>query len=218
MHKKKKAAGRRNAPDERNARERILKAAREVFSLWSFKDASTRTVARKAGVEHPLIHYYFGSKENLFKEVAESLHEEASRMEESWLDGMELVSPGEGFPIFMDRMLDYAMANPDVLQISALNMMHIGRIDEIPGYRFIPLNMARMRRILEDKLPLKGTSREIEMFIYCFYSLMISLVGSRSCHAQLLNMDPLGEEYRQWVKDACVTLFLPWFERLLGRA
>jgi hypothetical protein len=115
-------------------------------------------------------------------------------------------------------MLDYTMANPDVLQFSALNMMHIGSIDEIPGFRFIPLNMARMRRILEDKLPLKGTAREIEMFIYCFYSLMISLVGSRTCHAQLLNMDPLGDEYRQWVKDACITLFLPWFERLLGKA
>jgi len=57
---------------EGNARERILKAAREVFAEYSFKTASTRMIAKRAGVEHPMIHYYFGSKEKLFYEMAEA--------------------------------------------------------------------------------------------------------------------------------------------------
>jgi TetR/AcrR family transcriptional regulator len=206
----------RRPPDnEVNARERILKAAREVFSLHSYKAASTRLVAKQAGVDHPLIHYYFGSKEKLFQAMTEVIYEDIIRDQESWFDGLERMAPREGFSLFLDRMLDYTFANSDVLRISALNMAHIGRIEEIPGYRFVILNMARMKRTLEEKLPLQGSSREIEMFIYTFYSLMVSLIGTKSCHTQLLNMDPEGPEYRAWVKDACMTLFLPWLEKLL---
>ena len=107
------------------------------------------------------------------------------------------------------------MAAPDALQIATLNMVNIGNIEEIPGYRFIIMSMAAMRRIMEEKLALRGSNREIEMFIYCFYSLMISLVGARSCQAQILNMNPLEEKYRVWVRDASMTLFYPWFKKIL---
>ena len=76
--------------------------------------------------------------------------------------------------------------------------------------------MAKTKRLLEEGLPLSGSSREIEMFIYCFYSQMITHIGARSMHAQLLNMDPEGADYRAWVKEASLTLFLPWLKRLLA--
>jgi hypothetical protein len=121
----------------------------------------------------------------------------------------------DSFGLFIDRMLGYTMKTPDALRIAALNAVNIGNIEEIPGYRFILLSMAAMRRIMEEKLMLKGSNREIEMFIYCFYSLMISLIGARSCQAQILNMDPLEEKYQIWVKDASMTLFYPWFKKIL---
>jgi len=217
MASPRKTTKRRISADESTARERIMKAAREVFALHSYKAASTRMVAKQAGVEHPLIHYYFGSKEKLFQAMVEDIYSEFSLVQVTWLDGIERVPPSQGLPVFIDRMLDYTLAHPDALQIIALNMVQIGRIDDIPGYRYITLHMARMRRMLEERLVMRGSNRDIEMFIYCFYSLMINLIGARSCQAQILNMDPLGEEYRAWIKDACLTLFLPWLERLLLR-
>ena len=211
------AKKRSNVPDTVNARERILKAAREVFSLNSFKEASTRMVAKQAGVEHPLIHYYFGSKEKLFQTMVEEIYEEFVKDQGTWLDGLDKLSPAKGLALFIDRLLDYTLANPVALQIISLNIVHLGRIEDIPGYRYIILHMARTRRTLEEWLPLQGTSRDIEMFIYCFYSLMITLLGAKTCQAQLLNMDPNGPEYRAWVKEASLTLFLPWFERLITR-
>jgi TetR/AcrR family transcriptional regulator len=210
-----KTSRRRTPGIEVNSRERILKAAREVFSRHSYNEASTRMVAKQAGVEHPLIHYYFGSKEKLFQAMAEAMFEDVSRVQDSWFEGLSGISPAKGLASFLDRLLDYTFANPEMLQIAALNMMHIGRIEEIPGYRFITLHMARMKRILEEKLPLRVSSREIEMYIYSFYSLLVSLIGAKSCHAHLLNMDPSGTEYRAWIKDTCMTIFLPWLERLL---
>jgi TetR/AcrR family transcriptional regulator len=211
---KKSSKGRPSAND-RNVRERILKVARNVFTVYSFKAASTRMIAKQAGVEHPMIHYYFGSKENLFYEMAESLYNETLPILESWYNGLETMPLEDGFSLFIDRMLDYTMSTPDALQIAALNAVHIGNIEEIPGYRFIIMSMASMRRIIEEKLTLQGPNREIEMFIYCFYSLMISLIGARSCQAQILNMNPLDEKYRDWVKDASMTLFYPWFKKIL---
>jgi AcrR family transcriptional regulator len=215
MSNLKKNIKRRSSSKEKNARERILQAAREVFTLYSFKAASTRMIAKQAGVEHPMIHYYFGSKEKLFYEMAEAIYNETIPVQESWFDGLDRMSLQEGFTLFIDRVLDYTMATPDALQIAALNMVNIGNIEEIPGYRFILLSMAAMRRIIEEKLTLRGSNREIEMFIYCYYSLMISLVGARSCQAQILNMNPLEEKYRTWVKDASMTLFFPWFKKIL---
>lgn len=206
----------RNSPDAGNARERILKAARQVFALKSYQAATTRMVAKAAHVKHPLIHYYFGSKEKLYEAVTADIYEAYGRAQETWLEGFERLRPQEGLSIFLDRMIDYYLSDPSALQLVALNMVHIGRLEEIPGHRYIILQMARMRRMLEKRVPLKGSSREIEMFIYCFHNLIISLLGTMSCQAQLLNMDPQGNEYRAWVKDASLTLFLPWLERLIA--
>lgn len=211
---KKKAKGRSSVHDG-NVRERILQAAREVFTVHSFKAASTRMIAKQAGVEHPMIHYYFDSKEKLFYAMAEAIYNETLPVEESWYSGLEGKSLRDGFSLFIDRMLDYTMAKPDALRIAAINAVNIGNIEEIPGHRFILMNMAAMRRIMEEKLALHGSNREIEMFIYCFYGLMTTLIGSRSCQAQILNMDPLDEKYRTWVKDAVMTLFYPWFKKIL---
>jgi len=213
--KLKKTVRGRSLVNEGNVRERILKAAREIFTVYAFKEASTRMIAKQAGVEHPMIHYYFGSKEDLFYEMAESLYNETLPVLESFYEGMESMSLQKGFSIFIDRMLDYTMTTPDALRIAALNAVNIGNLEEIPGYRFIILSMAAMKRIMEEKLAPKGSGREIEMFIYCFYSLMISFIGARSCQAQILNMNPLEEKYRTWVKDASMTLFFPWFKKIL---
>jgi len=214
VNSNKKAKGRPSAHDG-NVRERILQAAREVFTVYSFKAASTRMIAKQAGIEHPMIHYYFDSKEKLFYAMAEAIYNETLPVQESWYDGLDSMSLQDGFALFIDRMLDYTMAKPDALRIAALNAVNIGNIEEIPGYRFILMSMAAMRRIMEEKLALRGQHREIEMFIYCFYSLMISLVGARSCQAQILNMNPLDKKYRVWVKDASMTLFYPWFKKIL---
>jgi TetR/AcrR family transcriptional regulator len=52
-----------------NTEHRILLAAEEVFLDKGFSAAKTTEIARKAEVNHALVHYYFRSKENLFETV-----------------------------------------------------------------------------------------------------------------------------------------------------
>lgn len=52
-----------------DARERVVRAANELFFAQGYAATSSRQVARVAGVSHSLVNYHFGSREGLFAEV-----------------------------------------------------------------------------------------------------------------------------------------------------
>lgn len=59
---------------ERN-KELILRAASEEFAEKGFAASKTSDIAAKAGLPKPNVYYYFKSKENLYREVLESIIE-----------------------------------------------------------------------------------------------------------------------------------------------
>lgn len=56
-----------------DAKARLIEAGIDVFGQHGFEGASTRRLAGEAGVNIAAIPYYFGSKEGLYKAVAESI-------------------------------------------------------------------------------------------------------------------------------------------------
>lgn len=60
------------APAELDTKERLLKAAKDLFVRKGFSGVSIREIAREADTNSALISYYFGDKEGLFKGVLES--------------------------------------------------------------------------------------------------------------------------------------------------
>ncbi|HEY1936196.1 MAG TPA: CerR family C-terminal domain-containing protein [Acetobacteraceae bacterium] len=56
-------------------RQRILRAALQVFAAEGYDGASTRVLAQTAGVNLPAIQYYFGSKEGLYRAVIDHIGE-----------------------------------------------------------------------------------------------------------------------------------------------
>jgi AcrR family transcriptional regulator len=197
------------------APQRILKAARKVFAEHPFKAATTRMIAKDAHVDHPLIHYYFGSKEKLFEAVTAEIYEEFHRANISWLEGTERMKPRDGLSLYIDRLLDYNIEPPEPLQLILVNMVQAGSLEEIPGYQYIIMHLDGARKTLEEKLPIKGAVAEVEMFIHCFNNLVITFLGAKNLQAQVLRLDPQNPVYRMRVKDALMSLFLPWLERLI---
>lgn len=51
------------------ARQRLLEAAIEVFASKGYEGASTREICRLGGVNVAAIHYYFGDKASLYREL-----------------------------------------------------------------------------------------------------------------------------------------------------
>lgn len=62
----------RNAAEgDASTRDRILAVALEAFSELGFDGASTRAIAARAGVNQGLIPYYFGTKDELWREAVD---------------------------------------------------------------------------------------------------------------------------------------------------
>lgn len=59
-----------------HTRKRVLEAGIELFAELGYERASTRAIARRAGVSLPALQYYFGGKEGLHRACAEYITED----------------------------------------------------------------------------------------------------------------------------------------------
>jgi len=200
--------------NDETAPEKILKAARKIFAAHTFSSATTRMIADEAGVDHSLIHYYFGSKENLFEAISEQIFEEFNKANEAWLEGLERIPPREGFSLYLDRLLDYSLDHPEPFQMIALNMIQAGKMD-IPGYEYIIKNVEWNQHLLEEKFSLLKSHPDIKKMLHAFVNLVVLLLGTRLSQGKMLGINPQSKEYRRWVKNTLYSLFMPWFERII---
>lgn len=56
-----------------NTKERILKKATDLFYQYGYSNTPIRKISEKAGVENPIIYYYFKSKDHLLFSIIESI-------------------------------------------------------------------------------------------------------------------------------------------------
>lgn len=57
--------------EQKSTQESILRSAEEEFIKYGYDAAKTVRIAAAAGVTHAMLHYYFGTKKNLFNKVFE---------------------------------------------------------------------------------------------------------------------------------------------------
>lgn len=99
--------------DKITTEEKILNAARKVFSQKGFSDARTRDIAQEAGINIALLNYYFRSKDNLVKIVIEEKFREL-------FDAIIPIVSNENIPLEekIGRMVDHYYGvltkNPDI--------------------------------------------------------------------------------------------------------
>ena len=67
---------------------RILKAAEKIFSENGFRGATTAAIAEQAGLPKANIHYYFGTKEKLYRTVIDDIVE-------LWLSSFREITEGD---------------------------------------------------------------------------------------------------------------------------
>jgi TetR/AcrR family transcriptional regulator len=207
--------GNHDAKKSEITREKILLAGRTVFSEHPYKAASMRMIGKTGGFDHPLIHYYFPSKAELFEAVVAEICDEFYRNSISWFDGLDRLLPKDGLPLYIDRFLDYNFKHPEAFRIISLNSSQLDKLSEIPGYQHIPELLTKTRRTFETKVPMRATGEEIGRFINSFNTLVIFYLGSAPCQAEVLGMEPNSNQYRIWVKETLIYIFLPLLEKLI---
>ena len=66
--------GRRSAQDAENTKREIMRIATDLFCELGYERVSIRSISEKAGVSHSLIRHHFGSKEQIWYSISDSLH------------------------------------------------------------------------------------------------------------------------------------------------
>lgn len=146
-----------------DTRLRILRAALEVFASEGYEGASTRLLARQAGVNLPAIQYYFGSKEGLYQAVIDHIAETMeSRMAPVTAEIREALAKGTPSPqellSLLCRMLDAFVAlitdreSPDWES----RALFFARAEIESAAALEPLYQRVMRRIVEPSAALVG--------------------------------------------------------------
>lgn len=93
-------------------RQVILEAALEAFSREGFEGASLPSIAKVANVGHPLIHYYFGSKDNLWRTTVEYAFGDLTREAETIDRAARDLSPLDRLRVLIRALTMFAARHP----------------------------------------------------------------------------------------------------------
>ena len=98
---------------------KILVAAETVFAEKGFKGASVGLIAERAGVPKPNIYYYFGTKEDLYRQVIESVCS-------MWLHAADTFdqtdNPREAIETYIISKMELSRARPNGSRLWAIEI------------------------------------------------------------------------------------------------
>lgn len=172
-------------------------------------------VGKAAGIEHPLVSYYFPTKAALFEEVLAVATADYYHANISWFEGLEGLDPETGLSIYLDRFLDFARKHPKPLRIIALNLVQAQGVDIIPGYRRLQSLFTKMTRTFIAAAPLQGPADSIRMLTTNFNTMAINYLGASTYYAGIMGIAPDSPDYLKWVKDSLTFMVLPVLKQLL---
>ena len=101
--------------------QRILAAAEKVFAEAGFGGATMQLIADMAGLPKANLHYYFTTKEELYREVVRNIFT-------TWLHAADTFDnapgPVEGIGAYIDAKMEISRRHPDGSKVWASEVMH----------------------------------------------------------------------------------------------
>jgi len=92
--------------------QKLLDAAIEAFSENGFKGTSTRDIAERAGVHHPLITYHFKNKDKLWRAAADKIFRDFGRSLSASLQDHQDECPKQRMASMIRAYVYYARSQP----------------------------------------------------------------------------------------------------------
>ncbi|MFQ5599388.1 MAG: TetR/AcrR family transcriptional regulator [Candidatus Krumholzibacteriia bacterium] len=94
---------------------RLLDAAEEVFAERGYRATATSEIAKRAGVNKTLIHYYFRSKEGLYRAMMERISGHLA----PFLEDFSIIDPVEALSAAARRYVRLLADNPHYVRLCA---------------------------------------------------------------------------------------------------
>lgn len=133
-----------------SARERVLRAALEVFADRGYDGAGTTEVARRAGVTQPLVHYHFATKEALWRAAVGSLFGRLASLTDGAAADLVDLDPVARLKVMLRRYVHFSAAHPEVARFFLREGFRPSeRLDWLVEHHARPLTLA-LEALLAD--------------------------------------------------------------------
>ena len=100
---------------------KILEAAEVVFAQYGFKGATTDKISKQAKLPKANIHYYYKTKENLYRKVLEHILNE-------WMDAAKVfddfAEPKLALTKYVESKMNYSRTRPHASKVWANEIIH----------------------------------------------------------------------------------------------
>ena len=145
--------------DDPEARVKIAAAAEQLFAGLGYEGTAVRDIAKKAGVNGAMIHYYFGSKEKLYRAILEGAASKvrALLVETSSRGG----STETRLASFVDAYAAYILSQPNLARILYREMLTGGKQLMRVAEKYAAANYTVLRNTIADGIE-RGELRPID--------------------------------------------------------
>lgn len=142
-------------------RERILHAARDLFARHGFAATSIKDISTASGRNSALIHYYFDSKDSLYRAVLDdSLESGLARLGAAFRPGNDPRANLRAFVQAQQQMLEH---NPELLHLMVREMLDAGAVHAEQQIHTLGATVfARLRREIESGQRIGAFRRDID--------------------------------------------------------
>jgi AcrR family transcriptional regulator len=196
--------GKRERMTASQRREWILTRAKNVFSRYSYRDASTGQLAQESNVSEPMLYKHFGSKKGLFLAVLENF---GAKFTTIWQNRISEAEEGNPLKALEEVGLDYReaiKADPEILKVffqaTAENndpeIAQVTRSNNQNARAFIRqlLERAKAQGLLDQTLNIEAATWGYISIAYAMqFSLMLGLENE-------LDENTLREINRLWLR------------------
>lgn len=188
--------------DDEQTRERILKAALELFCRSGFEGVTISEIARQADAAQPIIYYYFKDKEALWKSAVAPAFERAMLRAADVQDLVDL-KPSDRLSVSLRRYIKASVENLEVMKTMIHESASPGpRLDWLIETYLKPAHMA-------TEFQLREAAPELDVPPVFVISLVVGWIhfffGSRNLIKTIHDVDPHDPEVRNAFTDFCVS-------------
>ena len=131
-------------------KQKLLDAAIEAFSENGFKGTSTRDIAERAGVHHPLITYHFKNKEELWRAAADRIFSKFNASMGQALQEVINECPRTRMAMMIRTYVRYAASQPALHKVMVQEASHpSSRLDWLIKTHLRPLFEVTVKNLKE---------------------------------------------------------------------
>lgn len=203
-----------NDLNEKDSRERLLRAAQSVFSQKGFDGATVKDLADQAQVNVSLVSYYFGGKEGLYRACLEDIGRDRLSIAGKILNGpTSLEDMRTRLRLFLEEFFSFHMNNPEISRM----IQHTCDSATGPAVDIFKGTFLKAYGLLESffkhaqKLKIIKKEVDVQTMTFVFFGSLVSVVRFENVSHAFFDLSLKESKFRERVITHLLDHFLKGF-------